>query len=684
MSSSTTTLDADFFVKHAHIEKITILSQVSSRLSDSTVANSSDRAASQSDSTDSDTENRPRRRKRRRTKPPRDSDGNTHYRCLHCVAQRAVKPHLFSFRAVADRGVASITHHIVSGHPEAALSIVSLLHPSHHVVSAGRTVSDPLPDRQQSVQHDQSLALNESAIIDDTALLQRIVIFFCTNAIARLKVNHPAFIALIKLLKPSLDESILRVHHYKRQLQREAELVKTGLIAGLAHTPNTVVTLAFDSWTNISHEKIINILLLTVGHAHYWTSINCGNQPDTTDSECRLIGAVITELRDKHHIEVYGIVCDNTNNVKAAAARLASKFGLVHMGCAAHQIQLIVHRFLSEPALAAALRKFDGIIQSFKSTKALRNALNENTHKRILAPNSTRWSSTYAAYCRIHELRSILDSLTINNQLQFNVSGPEWQLLTDVNSVLKFFADITNDMQADNNHICQTHRAYMAINRKLASFEASNQFISPTLQSYPWQGWLQPTVNRWSQEVSTSEPIRAVRFLDVGVTRRGFDERVNLVDSTVKWILEVGTSVLSKSEPYKSFSPIFITASLRTQINEFNGGIGSFQLTSEEGVKLAEKKFNAFDYWADRERLESTKLLASFAFILLRIIASEAAVERSFSHQGLIHSDLCNRMTIDSVVNEMHVRWNHHSEIAYRKARYVAECEGEELHPSNA
>jgi hypothetical protein len=366
--------------------------------------------------------------------------------------------------------------------------------------------------------------------------------------------------------------------------------------------------------------------------------------------------------------------------VKSAAGQLAAKYGLIHMGCAAHQVQLIVQKFLAQPQLAAALETFSSIIQSFKATKSLRKSLNDCTHKRIIAPNSTRWNSTHAAYVRLHELRPVLDELMHEGSRAFNVSASAWQLLTEVNSVLKFFAEITDRMQSDNNSICRTHRAYLAINAKIASFGTSNQFVSQLLQTYPWQPWLQPTINKWNEEASTAEPIKAVRFLDLGSYSRTNQRRPRLIQTTMDWIIRTGTAVLSKTEEFSHFAPAFISVQLHSQVNQFNNGATGFVLTTEEAIALVEDKFDVFDYWADRTRDDKTKILASFACILLGIIASEAAVERSFSHEGLIHSDLRNRLSIQSVINELMVRWNHQSQENYRRLRYKTDCEGEELH----
>ena len=51
--------------------------------------------------------------------------------------------------------------------------------------------------------------------------------------------------------------------------------------------------------------------------------------------------------------------------------------------------------------------------------------------------------------------------------------------------------------------------------------------------------------------------------------------------------------------------------------------------------------------------------LAACALALLSITASEAAVERSFSMQGIVHSDRRNRLLNSSVQDEMFIKFNH-------------------------
>lgn len=51
-------------------------------------------------------------------------------------------------------------------------------------------------------------------------------------------------------------------------------------------------------------------------------------------------------------------------------------------------------------------------------------------------------------------------------------------------------------------------------------------------------------------------------------------------------------------------------------------------------------------------------LISHAAVALLSVSASEAAVERTFSAQGLVHSDLRNRMSGDTVEAEMFIKFN--------------------------
>ena len=73
--------------------------------------------------------------------------------------------------------------------------------------------------------------------------------------------------------------------------------------------------------------------------------------------------------------------------------------------------------------------------------------------------------------------------------------------------------------------------------------------------------------------------------------------------------------------------------------------------------QLAESgKSSLLTYW---EGLALTiPLLSKIALSVYSIVPSEASVERSFSHQSIVHSDLRNKLSDEAVQSVMFVRMN--------------------------
>jgi hypothetical protein len=64
------------------------------------------------------------------------------------------------------------------------------------------------------------------------------------------------------------------------------------------------------------------------------------------------------------------------------------------------------------------------------------------------------------------------------------------------------------------------------------------------------------------------------------------------------------------------------------------------------------------NYWLDRTEYKETYELALAAIGLMSINPSEAAVERSFSAMKLIHNNLRNRLSSESVIATMFIKIN--------------------------
>lgn len=156
------------------------------------------------------------------------------------------------------------------------------------------------------------------------------------------------------------------------------------------------ITVAYDGYTNVNHHKVYNILLLTDGQAYYFNSINMRHSSDT-DESIQLFLSQNIEVLKRRGLNIVGIVCDNAANVTAAGKVVAEKYGLVHVGCAAHQLQLITNTFLNYKLVNDELHVFTGIVNEFQGNKRLRHLLDKRTKYRILKENTTRWNGRYYA-----------------------------------------------------------------------------------------------------------------------------------------------------------------------------------------------------------------------------------------------------------------------------------------------
>ena len=72
-------------------------------------------------------------------------------------------------------------------------------------------------------------------------------------------------------------------------------------------------------------------------------------------------------------------------------------------------------------------------------------------------------------------------------------------------------------------------------------------------------------------------------------------------------------------------------------------------MNASETKAWARSELRAEEYWGNRSNGHDTALLACVALALINIAPSEAAVERSFSVQGRIHSKNRNRTLPDAV-----------------------------------
>ncbi len=128
----------------------------------------------------------------------------------------------------------------------------------------------------------------------------------------------------------------------------------------------------------------------------------------------------------------------------------------------------------------------------------------------------------------------------------------------------------------------------------------------------------------------------------------------NQLAEAQSFIISFGTTYISSFRLSERPLPQ-VKGRLLLQLAAFNTRSGSFSELDEqlESIQAADENWSAISVWAlhDGE-------LAMVAMALLSLPASEAAVERTFSAQGLVHTKLRNRLLADAVQKEMFVAFN--------------------------
>ena len=121
------------------------------------------------------------------------------------------------------------------------------------------------------------------------------------------------------------------------------------------------------------------------------------------------------------------------------------------IGCAAHQLQLVVHIGYNE------LLNYRRVQAVFSKAKTFGTLFHKSSHfnyalsARIPVPNETRWNS----YVRLHEhilkhFDNVNEALNTVNHQNLVLSTSDKENLLKVVDVMLYFAEATNILQADN------------------------------------------------------------------------------------------------------------------------------------------------------------------------------------------------------------------------------------------
>ena len=246
------------------------------------------------------------------------------------------------------------------------------------------------------------------------------------------------------------------------------------------------VTIGMDGWTNVRHEKVINLVPVANGVAYYWDSVILKKR-STAQAQLPLISEGISSIM-KNGVIVAGISSDNEMVNYTLFELLSVPFPfLVHVPCAAHTIQLLVKSALSLPAITTSLDTMDALLHALEGSKQLRNTLEQL--QATLRPNrialkhqlfnSTRWSSRLRSIQRLLELKTCLCAMTdkIVEHLskskkvawqQFRFEESWWQTLIGLKDFLTPYQIATDVVQSDGSCLMDIYYQFVSLAHEAA------------------------------------------------------------------------------------------------------------------------------------------------------------------------------------------------------------------------
>ncbi len=406
---------------------------------------------------------------------------------------------------------------------------------------------------------------------------------------------------------------------------------------------NEVIAVAADGWTNVRRQKITNIVLMLKGQAFYWRSI-VNNQANTAVWLAAQLLIVIHELTDVYKARVIGIVVDN-EAVNAAAHKIlqADLPFLIHIPCAAHTVQLVVRSCLDLPNLRPIVEQLIALIRFFdaKENRISLRRIQEMREKKtlcVLKPCDTRWNSLLIAAKRIKELHKEVITCYDDDSLP-TVSSEFFTQLPTLIDFLEPFQVATDSIQRDTATL-QTVFQQFAI---LRTHTLQNAWAFPCLQA------------RWEKRIH-GEAVAAVALLSFQDLPAHMNRR-----AAQNFIIEFGAAyVWYYSLHGDQESEEKVKDVLRSQLADFNGREGMYADLRSDIESSKRSAADKSEPWIPRKvwLLYTEAMLCTVALALLSCPASEAAVERTFSAQGLVHTKHRNALLNDAVESEMMLRVN--------------------------
>ena len=422
--------------------------------------------------------------------------------------------------------------------------------------------------------------------------------------------------------------------------------MRSDLASRLQHA---IISIAADGWTNVRHQKVTNVVLMQNGAAYYWRSIVNVSDRNTAEWLAEHLLPILQTLISDHHARIIAYVVDN-EAVNAATHRIMCKElpFLILVPCAAHTIQLIVNDCLNTEPYTATKQQLLALVRHFEIKANRLELLNLQAARKlptlaVLKPCDTRWSSVLLAANRMLKMQKEIACCFTAASLP-EVQADFFSQLETFAAFLLPFRVATDAVQSDNATLYTVFEQFQLLSKHAADSHA----VAATSVLKRWDNFINVDATVACAILSFIRPPAPLS-----------------IQAGQQFIVDFGSAYLeyyklSRSVHLVDATREQIAAALTLQIADFNGREGVFADLSKQ-IAVVKSATTINETWSPRKVwlwYEQSVDLAAVAIALLSVAASEAAVERTFSAQALVHNKRRNALSSDAVESEMFLKFN--------------------------
>lgn len=539
-------------------------------------------------------------------------------------------------------------------------AVALLSPPSPSLPSASFGVLLPAAKRRKA-NYQPDLRTSFTSVNND-AVMPALAALFARAGIAHHVVDFPEFTAAVDALRNSTipigDRRAMRRHQSLLAQSLRQKVLK----AARSHCRSHPLTIGIDGWTNVRKDKVTNVVILCGGVAYYWCSIINSAHHNTAKW---LLDPLLTVLNDikGHGLIFAALVTDNEEVNKTLHNLLLPHYPfLIRSPCAAHLLQLCVRKALNQPTIEPIMTAMEELLGAFRFKEKRLKLKNfqltaTSTSLCLVRPNDTRWSSWLYASRRLVKLKDYCN-MVVRQQPAF------W---TDLDEVVRFltpFQLATDIMQSDSSTIYDLYDQFKAILLHVDTLPLTSCFYSAKDALHNL------IIAVFDKHVDMDLVIACARvsfdphILSLFPSREK-SSRVAFIRFAAQYALYWNTSAASTYGEADSQAFAEWTAwdsRMGSEWEDMDDEVARLRSYHILHNQQRSKQGRLFSRWNPRaawsNHIRSAPILSLGAIALLSVAGSEAAVERTFSVQGIVHNQRRNRLDDEAVEAEMYCRFN--------------------------